>query len=136
MPTVARLLQSKGNDIYSVTPDSSVYDAIAVMADRNIGAVLVMEGDRLAGIMSERDYARKVILKGKASRETPVRDIVPLVVFDTVLGLPPMPWRDRFRQVYSARRAGVADAFDARRGSRTGAPPTRPVRGCALTQWT
>jgi CBS domain-containing protein len=76
MKTVAELLKGKGHAILSVPPDAPVFDALAVMADKNVGALLVLEGDRLVGILSERDYARKVILKGKSSREIPVREIM------------------------------------------------------------
>jgi CBS domain-containing protein len=76
MKTVRQLLQAKGKEIYSVTPDASVLDAIKLMAERGVGALLVMEQGRLAGIISERDYARKVILHGKSSHDTPVRDIM------------------------------------------------------------
>jgi CBS domain-containing protein len=74
--TVSRILEGKGNDIWSVRPDDSVYDAIKLMAERQVGALLVMEKEKLVGIVSERDYARKVILKGRASQETPVREIM------------------------------------------------------------
>jgi CBS domain-containing protein len=73
---VQELLRSKGHDAWSIGPDASVYEALELMAEKNIGAVLVMEGDRLVGILSERDYARKVILQGKASKSTPVREIM------------------------------------------------------------
>ena len=73
---VATLLQRKGGEVFSVPPAASVYDAIEVMAERGVGALLVMEGERLVGVLSERDYARKVILKGRSSRETPVGDIM------------------------------------------------------------
>jgi len=76
MKTVTQLLRIKGHEVLSVSPDISVFDALRVMADRNVGALLVIEGGRLAGIFSERDYARKVILKGKASKEIPVREIM------------------------------------------------------------
>lgn len=74
MYIVRQILESKGYDIWSVSPDISIYDALQVMADKDVGAVLVMEGDELVGIFSERDYARKVVLEGKSSRDTPVRD--------------------------------------------------------------
>ena len=74
--TVSDLLKNKGRDIWSVAPDATVYDAIYRMAEKGIGAVLVMEGPRLVGILSERDYARKVILQGKSSRDTRVREIM------------------------------------------------------------
>ena len=73
---VKKLLAKKGHDVYSVSPDTSVFDALKLMAEKEIGALVVLEGENLVGIMSERDYARKVILKGKASKETAVRDIM------------------------------------------------------------
>ena len=76
MKTVRDILKKKGNDIFSISPQASVYEALQVMADKNIGAVLVMEHGKLVGILSERDYARKVILKGKASKETLVSDLM------------------------------------------------------------
>jgi CBS domain-containing protein len=77
MKTVAEILLSKGNQtVHSVRPDTSVYEAIRLMSERGIGAVLVMEQDRIAGIMTERDYARKVILMDRSSKSTPVRDIM------------------------------------------------------------
>jgi CBS domain-containing protein len=74
--TVRDLLAGKSSEVWSIGPDATVYDAIALMSERGIGAVLVLEGGKLVGILSERDYARRVILKGKASRETPVREIM------------------------------------------------------------
>lgn len=74
--TVADILEVKGHEVWTVAPDATVYEALQIMADKGIGAVVVLDGDRLAGIMSERDYARKVILLGKASRETTVREIM------------------------------------------------------------
>jgi len=76
MKQVSHLLDHKGRDVWSVTPDATVYEAIDQMAQKGVGALLVMEGERLVGIVTERDYARKVILKGKSSRETPVREIM------------------------------------------------------------
>jgi CBS domain-containing protein len=76
MQTVRELLVRKGGQIWSVSPDSTVYEALQLMADRNVGAVLVRDAERLLGIVSERDYARQVVLKGKASRDTPVREIM------------------------------------------------------------
>jgi CBS domain-containing protein len=76
MQTVRDLLRKKGGQIHSVSPHSSVYEALQLMADKNVGAVLVLDGSRLVGILSERDYARQVVLKGKASKETPVREIM------------------------------------------------------------
>ena len=76
MKTVKDLLDDKGTQVFSLNPGDMVYDAIKMMAEKGVGALLVLEGRRLAGIVSERDYARKVILQGKRSQETPVRDIM------------------------------------------------------------
>jgi CBS domain-containing protein len=76
MRTVAQLLQSKGHQTYSVTPQDSVLQAIKEMASRHVGALLVMDQARLVGIISERDYARKVILMNRSSHDTPVADIM------------------------------------------------------------
>lgn len=76
MRTARQLLAEKPAEIFAVMPDDSVYAAIRLMAEKSIGAVLVMQGPQLAGIVSERDYARKVILHDRSSRDTPVRDIM------------------------------------------------------------
>jgi CBS domain-containing protein len=76
MKTVRDILNKKGSDAYSISPQATVYEALQVMADKNIGAVLVIDKGKLVGIFSERDYARKVILKGKASKETLVSDLM------------------------------------------------------------
>jgi CBS domain-containing protein len=76
MKSVAQLLKIKGGGVYSITPNSSVFDGVKMLADKGVGAVLVMEGDKLVGIFSERDYARKVVLLGRSSKETKVRDIM------------------------------------------------------------
>jgi CBS domain-containing protein len=69
-------LKSKGRDVWSIAPDDVVFNAIKMMADKGVGALLVMDGDKLVGVISERDYARKVILLGRSSKDTPVRDIM------------------------------------------------------------
>jgi len=76
MSQVKHLLQGKGNAIYSITPEAPVLEAIKHMAEHRIGALLVMRGEQLVGVMSERDYARKVILQGRSSSQTAVSDIM------------------------------------------------------------
>lgn len=76
MEFVRQLLQHKDPDVWSVTPDTRVYNALKLMAEKNIGALLVMDTGQLVGIFSERDYARKVILKGKSSKNIPVTEIM------------------------------------------------------------
>lgn len=76
MVTLSQLLQDKGREIWSVSPDTTVFDALKLMAEKNVGALLVLDGKKLVGIFSERDYARKVILKGKTSKETYVKEIM------------------------------------------------------------
>jgi CBS domain-containing protein len=76
MKKVADILSHKGARITSVTPHTTVLDALRIMADQNIGSVMVVEGNQFFGIMTERDYSRKVILKGKSSTDTPVAEIM------------------------------------------------------------
>ncbi len=76
MKTVKQVLENKGYQIHSVAPEATVYEALQKMAEEGIGALVILEAGELAGIVSERDYARKVILTGRHSRETPVRDIM------------------------------------------------------------
>ena len=80
--TIDMLLAHKGSNIWSIGPRTTVFEAIKMMAEKNVGALLVTDGEKLVGIISERDYTRNVILKGKSSRETPVIDIIskPVVV--------------------------------------------------------
>jgi CBS domain-containing protein len=82
MMTVRDLLNAKGRDVFSVGPDTTVFDTLTLMADRNIGAVLVVDGDETVGIFTERDYAREVVLKGRTSKDTLVQDVMtPRVVY-------------------------------------------------------
>ena len=99
-PISSILAHKSGPEIWSVTPDSMVFDAIELMSDRNIGAVLVMEDETLVGILSERDYTRKVMLKGKASKETPVREIMT----SPVIGVGPASRVAQCLQLMSERR--------------------------------
>ena len=85
MTTVQTLLERKGRAIFSVEPQAAVLDAIRLMAEHHVGALLVMRGAALEGIVSERDYARKVILRGRSSADTPVRDIMSSPVLTVTL---------------------------------------------------
>lgn len=76
MHTVKTLLEKKGSAVWSIAPDAKVYNALELMAEKNIGALLVIDGEKLIGVVSERDYARKIILKGKASKDVPVSEIM------------------------------------------------------------
>jgi CBS domain-containing protein len=76
MATVNHMLMLKGNDVYTISPDAMVLDALREMADKDVGALVVTEGEDIVGIFSERDYARKIVLLGKSSRETPVSEIM------------------------------------------------------------
>ena len=81
MTTIAQLLNAKGDQIWSVEPKATIFEALEIMSEKEIGALLVMEDGKLTGIFSERDYARKVILKGKSSKETPVGELMTKKVF-------------------------------------------------------
>src|SRR5262245_66380076 len=76
MPSISQVLASKGSHVWSVSPDATVFAGLTLMAEKNIGALLIVEDDRPVGIMSERDYARKIILEGRSSRDTKVRSIM------------------------------------------------------------
>ena len=76
MKSVKQILEGKTHKVLSVAPHVSVFDALQIMADKNVGALVVLDGDKLVGIFSERDYARKVTLVGKSSKDTQVRDIM------------------------------------------------------------
>lgn len=100
MRTVRQLLDAKSPAIHAIRPEAPVLDAIRLMADAHIGAVLVMDGPRLVGILSERDYARKVVLQGRSSADTPVRDIMTARVFTAM----PADTSDRCMQVMTEHR--------------------------------
>ena len=76
MRLVSQILQSKGHDVWFVGPQTTVFDAVKLMSEKGVGALLVMENKKMVGIITERDYARKVILAGKSSRQTPVKDVM------------------------------------------------------------
>lgn len=100
MKTVSQLLQGKGGSVLSVSPESSVFEALKLMAEKNVGALLVMSGDTLRGIMSERDYARKVILLGKSSHELAVSEIMS----EKVVSVTPAQTVDDCMALMSGRR--------------------------------
>ena len=76
MNTVKQILDQKGHSVFTIGPETSVYDAVAMMAERHVGALPVMDGDKLVGMISERDYARKCFLQGRSSPDTKVREIM------------------------------------------------------------
>ncbi len=79
--TIDEILNHKGNTVWSIAPNATVFEAVQMMADKNVGALLVTDENKLVGIISERDYTRKVILKGKSSRQTAVKEILSGQVF-------------------------------------------------------
>ena|ERR1700712_2952279 len=81
MKKIRNILEGKGHHVYSVTPDTSVYDALHVMMERNISSLLIMENEILKGIFTERDYARKLVLMGRSSKETPIGEIMTANLF-------------------------------------------------------
>jgi CBS domain-containing protein len=86
---LSAILGGKGRQVFSISPEATVFEAIQIMAEKNIGALLVMSEDKLVGVISERDYTRKVALKGKSSKETKVKEIVssPIVSADSSCGI-------------------------------------------------
>src|SRR6185436_14350290 len=82
--TIGEILEHKAPTLWRVAPNATVFEAITLMAEKNIGALLVMDGDRLIGVLSERDYTRKVALRGKSSRETSVQEILSSPIISAV----------------------------------------------------
>ena len=80
---VKKLLDKKGHEVYTISPDATVYDALQLMAEKEIGALVVVKDKKVVGILSERDYARKIILKGKSSKKTKVQEIMTTNVIHT-----------------------------------------------------
>jgi CBS domain-containing protein len=81
MKKIRNILENKGHQVYSVSPETSVYDALQVMMERNISSLLIMENEILKGIFTERDYARKLVLMGRSSKETPIGEIMTANLF-------------------------------------------------------
>ncbi|HVO07521.1 MAG TPA: CBS domain-containing protein [Burkholderiaceae bacterium] len=111
MATVAQLLGQKPKGLYSVAPDAPVLEAIRAMAEHGVGALLVMQGERLAGIVSERDYARKVILMGRSSSDTPVSQIMTA----QVITVSPDQTTQQCMQIMTERRVRHLPVVDAGR---------------------
>lgn len=76
MSTVRRILELKGSDVWSAAPGMLVYDALRIMGDKDVGALVVLDGSKLVGVLSERDYARKIVLHGRSSRDTRVEEVM------------------------------------------------------------
>ena len=108
MTLVAQILQDKGRAIYSTTPDATVYQALEQMAQYDVGALLVLDGKSLVGILSERDYARKIILKGKTSKETFVREIMT----EDVVGVSPQQTIEQCMALMTAKRVRHLPVID------------------------
>ena len=124
MLSVRQMLSEKGSAVVSITPDTSVFDALKVMNEKNIGAVLVMEDEELVGIFSERDYARKVILAGRSSKITEVKELMTCKVYcidpsQTIQDVMELMNEHRFRNVpvmESEKVIGVLSSGDVMRG--------------------
>jgi CBS domain-containing protein len=109
MKSVAQLLKFKNGQLYSISPNSSVYDCVQMLADKGVGALLVMEGPKLVGIVSERDYARKVILVGKSSKTTRVSEIMT----EDVLCVNPRMTNEECMALMTAKRIRHLPVVDA-----------------------
>ena len=124
MLSVRQMLSEKGSAVVSITPDTSVFDALNIMNEKNIGAVLVMEDEELVGIFSERDYARKVILAGRSSKITEVKELMTCKVYcidpsRTIQDVMELMNEHRFRHVpvmESEKVIGVLSSGDVMRG--------------------
>jgi CBS domain-containing protein len=98
--TISKVLQAKGSNVWSVSPDTLVYDALKLMGEKDVGALVVLEGDTVVGMFSERDYARRIMLEGRSSRETRVMDVMSRLVWYVP------PWRtiDECMALMTAKR--------------------------------
>ena len=101
MKLVREILESKGSEVWTVSPDNTVFDAVKLLSDKEVGALLVMEDKKLLGIITERDYARKVILEGRYSKDTLVRD----VMTRSVLCVPPTRTVDECMALMTEKRS-------------------------------
>lgn len=108
MRTARDIIQYKGSTVWTVGPNDTVLHALGVMAEQEIGAVVVLDGDRLLGILTERDYARKVVLEGRSSKESPVRD----VMTQAVICVPPERTIDECLALMTDKRVRHLPVFD------------------------
>ena len=108
MKSVKDILRAKGNDVWAVKPDDSIFDSLKLMAEKEIGALLIMDGDKLVGIVTERDYARKVILEGKSSQTASVSE----VMTKKVLCVSPMHKVDECMALMTDKRARHLPVLD------------------------
>jgi len=106
--SINEILEHKGSTVWTIAPDATVFEAIQMMSDKNIGAVLVTEREKLIGIISERDYTRKVALKGKSSKELKVRDIIT----DRVLSVTPNHTVEECLRLMTERRVRHLPVLD------------------------
>lgn len=108
MISVKEILQMKGNDVWTIEADQTVFAALQQLAEKNIGALVVTRADRVVGILSERDYARKVILEGKSSKETPVHQIMS----QKVIGVSPESTTEECMAIMTEHRIRHLPVFD------------------------
>ena len=111
MKNVKQVLEEKQTQLISISPEATVFDALKLMSERDVGAVVVLEGEKLAGIFSERDYARKIVLFGKSSKETLVRD----VMTGTVLCVPPDQTMEQCMMLMTEKRIRHLPVLDHKR---------------------
>src|ERR1700742_1195647 len=109
--SISEILEHKGSNVWTIGPDATVFEAIQMMSDKNIGAVLVTEREKLIGIVSERDYTRKVALKGKSSKELHVREIIP----DRLFSVTPQHTVEECLRMMTERRVRHLPVLDGER---------------------
>jgi CBS domain-containing protein len=111
--TLESVLRRKGREVFSISPDSTLYEALKELADKNVGALLVLESEKMVGIISERDYARKVVLQGKSSRNTTVRevmtpDVIAVGINETIENCMDLMTRNKIRHLPVVKDGAVA----------------------------
>jgi CBS domain-containing protein len=106
--SISEILEHKGTAVWTVAPDATVFEAIQIMSDKNVGALLVTEHEKLVGVVSERDYTRKVALKGRSSRESKVREIIP----DRIVSVTPQNTVEECMRLMTERRVRHLPVLD------------------------